>query len=170
MKKTIFTAAVILLLFSGSSYAQLKIGYVDTDAILKDLPDAQDVRSQLDQLISEWQGELNRMQNELKSKYDDYEKRKLIMSDQTRAEVEEELTKLEKDIIAYREKKFGNSGELFTKQEELMKPIHNKLFNVIQDVAKQESLDFVLDRSGGVLILYAKAEYDITALVIEKMK
>jgi len=134
------------------------------------MTDAQDARQQLDQLIQEWQAELNKMDREWKTKYDDYEKRKLIMSDQTRAETESELIKLEEKIAEFREKKFGTNGELFAKQDELMKPVQNKLFTIIQEVAKDKELDFVLDRSGGVLILYAKTEHDITNDVLAKLK
>ena len=69
-----------------------------------------------------------------------------------------------------REKKFGHNGELFQKQDEIMKPVQNKVFNAITDIAKEEELDFVFDRSGDVLLLYAKEEYDITAKVLERLK
>ncbi len=159
-----------LIFFSSSLFAQLKIGYVDSDTIMDKLPDAQDARQQLDALIQEWQTELNTMEAEWKTKYDDYEKRKLIMSDQTRSETESELVKLEQKIIEFREKKFGTNGELFTKQDELMKPVQNKVFSVIKIVAEELELDFVFDRSGGVFMLYAKEEHDITNLVLEKLK
>jgi outer membrane protein len=170
MKPVKYLLLFTLLLFSSFSIAQSKIGYVDSDAIMEQLTEAQDARQQLDAFIQEWQSELKRMENEWKSKYDDYEKRKLIMSDQNRAELESELIKLEQGIGDFREKKFGTNGELFLKQDELMKPVQNKVFTVIKEVAISEELDFVLDRSGGVLLLYAKEKYDITGLVLEKLK
>lgn len=170
MKKLFFLLFIFLIFFSGNSYSQLKIGYIDSDAIMDNLPDAQDARQKLDALIQEWQNELNQLENEWKTRYDDYEKRKLIMSDQTRAEIEAELISLEKEIADYREKKFGTNGELFQNQEELMKPIQNRVFNAIEEVSKEENLDFVFDRSGDIMILYAKEEYDITSLVLEKLK
>jgi outer membrane protein len=102
--------------------------------------------------------------------YDDYERRKLSMSDQRRAEVERELVAAEDKISAFRQEKFGVEGELFKKQEEVMKPVQNKVFNAIQEVAEEEELDFVFDRSGDIIFLYAKDEYDITNLVLEKLK
>jgi outer membrane protein len=92
------------------------------------------------------------------------------MTDQTRAEAKKELTDLEKSISDFRDKKFGPNGELFQKQDELMKPLQNKIFNVIREIANEEDLDFVFDRSGDIMLLYAKAEYDLTAQVIEKLK
>lgn len=167
MKKFILLA---LLVIPSITFAQLKIGYIDSNAIMDQLPDVQDARQRLDALIQEWQTELNRLESEWKSKYDDYEKRKLIMSEQTRAETESELVKLENQIAEYREKKFGTNGELFQKQDELMKPVQNKVFNAIKEVAQEEDLDFVFDRSGDIMILYAKEKYDITAKVLAKLK
>lgn len=159
-----------LLVIPSIAFAQLKIGYIDSNAIMDQLPDVQDARQRLDALIQEWQTELNRLESEWKAKYDDYEKRKLIMSEQTRAETESELVKLENQIAEYREKKFGTNGELFQKQDELMKPVQNKVFNAIKEVAQEEDLDFVFDRSGDIMILYAKEKYDITAKVLAKLK
>lgn len=168
MKLKIFLAAAFLLI--NFSFAQTKIGYVDSDAIMDKLSDAIDARQQLDAIIQEWQAELKKLENEWKTKYDDYEKRKLIMSDQTRVEIESELVKMEQKMTEYREKKFGTNGELFQKQDELMKPVQNKVFNAIKDVAKDEDLDFVFDKSGTVLLLFAKEKYDITNLVLKKLK
>jgi len=168
MKKIIIVS--IFILVSSISFAQLKIGYIDSDTIMDQLPDVQDARQKLDALIQEWQGELNKMENEWKTKYDDYEKRKLIMSDQTRAETEAALVKLETDMAQYREKKFGTNGELFQKQDELMKPVQNKIFTALKELAEQEDFDFVFDRSGDIMILFAKEKYDLTSRVLDRLK
>jgi len=168
MKKIII--ASIFILVSSFSFAKLKIGYIDSDTIMDQLPDVQDARQKLDALIQEWQGELNKMENEWKTKYDDYEKRKLIMSDQTRAETEAALVKLETDMAQYREKKFGTNGELFQKQDELMKPVQNKIFIALKELAEQEDFDFVFDRSGDIMILFAKEKYDLTSRVLDRLK
>ena len=169
MRKVIFLILTMVVL-SGTSLGQIKIGYVDSDTIMNNLPDAQDARQKLDGIIREWQTELTKLENDWKTKYEDYEKRKLIMTDQTRAELESELVKLEQQISEYREKKFGTNGELFQKQDEIMKPVQNKVFTAIQDVAQEEDLDFVFDRSGDIMLLYAKEEHDLTARVLEKLK
>lgn len=170
MKFTLISLFVFLPIISSVSIAQLKIGYVDSDTIMDNLPDVQDARQKLDALIQEWQNELKDLESNLKTKKDDYEKRKLIMTGETSTETLAEITKLDKEIADYRDKKFGANGELFQKQDELMKPIQNKIFNTIQEVALEEDLDFVFDRSGDIIFLYAKEEYDLTTIVLEKLK
>ena len=168
MKKIILFS--ILLFTSSISFAQLKIGYIDSDAIMDNLPDVQDARQKLDASIQEWQTELNKLEADWKAKYDDYEKRKLIMTDQTRSETEAALVQLETQIAQYREKKFGTNGELFLKQDELMKPVQNKIFVALKEIAEEDDYDFVFDRSGDIMILFAKEQYDLTAQVLEKLK
>ena len=170
MKLIFISLFVYLPLLSFVGNAQLKIGYVDSDTIMDNFPDVQDARQKLDALIQEWQTEVRKLESELKAKQDDYDKRKLIMTEQTSVEAKADITKLEKEIADYRDKKFGANGELFQKQNELMKPIQNKVFTIIQQVATEEELDFVFDRSGDILFLYAKPEYDLTAKVIERLK
>jgi outer membrane protein len=170
MKRLILLAVFFGFAGFTQSFAQLEIGYVDSDAIMEQLPDAQDAQKKIDALIAEWQEELDKMQQDWEKKYDQYQDRKLIMSDQKRVEVEQELVDLENKISKFRQEKFGVNGELFAKQEEIMEPVNNKIFNAIQEVAKEEELDFVFDRSGDILFLYAKEEYDITSLVLEKLK
>jgi len=170
MKLIVISLFVYLPLLSFVSNAQLKIGYVDSDTIMDNFPDVQDARQKLDALFQEWQTEVRKLESELKAKQDDYDKRKLIMTEQTSVEAKADITKLEKEIADYRDKKFGANGELFQKQNELMKPIQNKVFTIIQQVATEEELDFVFDRSGDILFLYAKPEYDLTAKVIERLK
>lgn len=170
MKKTIIIFSVLLFFSLPLTFAQIKIGYVDSDTIMDNLPDMQDAKAKLDGMIHDWQTELKNMEADYKKKKDDYDKRNLIMTDQTRSDADKELSDLEKSISDYREKKFGPNGELFQKQDELMKPLQNKIFNVIQEIAAEEDLDFVFDRSGDIMLLYAKEDYDITAKVIERLK
>lgn len=170
MLKRISSLVFIFSFIPLIGFAQLKIGYIDSDTIMDQLPDAQDARQRLDGLIQEWQAELNRLENQWKVKYDDYENRKLIMTDQTRSELESELIKLEQEIAEFREKKFGTNGELFQKQDEIMRPVQNRVFNAIDEVAKENNLDFVFDRSGDIMLLYAKDEHDYTSKVLEKLK
>jgi outer membrane protein len=166
-----FISVIILLpLLSSAGFAQLKIGFVDSDTIMDNYPDVQDARQKIDALIQEWQNELRKMESELKAKQDDYEKRKLIMTDQTASEAMVEINRLQKELTDFRDKKFGANGELFQKQNELMKPLQNKVFNIIQELAKEEDLDFVFDRSGDILFLYAKPQHDLTARVLERLK
>lgn len=170
MRRSIVFFVSIILIIPTIIFAQLKIGYVDSNTILRELSDAQDAQKTIDALVQEWKDELQKMQKELDAQNADFEKRKLIMSDNKRLEIENEITKMKNDINNYRQSKFGFQGELYTQQEEIMKPVQNKIFNAIETVAEDEELDYVFDRSGDIVFLYAKEDYDITYLVLEILK
>src|SRR6266849_1778429 len=142
--------------------AQGRIGGISSQALMDKLPEAQEAQRQLDAIVADWQGELTKMQNEWQKKYDDYDKKKLILTDQGRAAAEKELQDLDKKIADFRNKKFGQNGELFQKQNELMKPVQNKIFKVITDIAKEDSYDYVFDKSGDILLIYTNDKFDLT--------
>jgi outer membrane protein len=161
---------IVLAFCAMPAMAQVKIGYFNSDAVMKQLPDAQDAQKQLDQFVADWQQEINKMQDDWKHKFDDYDKRKLIMTDQRRAEAERELRELDQKIVDYRNQKFGQNGELFNKQNELMKPVQDRVFKAVQDVAKEENYDYILDKSGDVLLMYTNEKYDVSQKVADKLK
>ncbi len=171
MKNFTFSLVIAVGIFVAPTLmnAQAKIGWINSASIMEKLPEAQDAQHQIDKLVADWQEELAKMQNEWQKKFEEYDKKKLIMTDQLRAQSEKELQDLDKRIAEYRTKKFGQSGELFNKQNELMKPIQNKIFKVIQDIAKEEDYDYVLDKSGDILLMYTNDKYDLTPKVYERI-
>ena len=133
------------------------------------LSEAQDAQHSIDNLVSDWQAELAKMQNAWQKKYEEYDKKKLILTEQLRADAEKELQDLDKKIADYRNKKFGQNGELFQKQNELMKPIQNKIFKVLKDIALEDNWDYIFDKGSDTLLMYSNDKYDLTDKVIERM-
>jgi outer membrane protein len=170
MKNLFVALGCLVFLGTLPATAQMKIGHVSSEAIMKQLPDAQDAQKQLDALTAGWQDELNKMQDDWKKKYDEYDKKKLIMTDQRRAGAEKELRELDQKMADFRNQKFGQNGELFAKQNELMKPVQDRVFKAIQDVAVEDGYDYVFDKSGEILLMYANPKYDITDEVLQKLK
>jgi outer membrane protein len=169
MKKMIVLSLFALCSIPQLASAQMKIGYINSDAIMQQLPEAQDAQKQLDGIVAEWKSDLSKMQSDLQKKFDDYDKEKLIMSDEKRAETEKELQDMDKAMVDYRTKKFGENGELFEKQNELMKPIQDKIFKAVKDVADEEGYDYVFDKSSSTLLMYANEKNDLTSKVLAKL-
>ena len=165
-----FVMLVLLVCAAGSMFGQSKIGHINSEAIMQALPEAIDAQKSLDAIVAQWEGELQKMQAEWKRKFDDYDKKKLILTEQVRAEQEKELRDLDQGITEFRNKKFGQNGELFQKQNEIMKPIQNKIFQVLETIAKEDGYDYIFDRSGEILLLYANDKRDLTTLVVQRMQ
>src|SRR5258706_4211946 len=171
MKTTLLLLCSLLMAAAAvqTSNGQAKIGWINSAAIMDKLPEAQDAQRQIDNTVGQWQSERAKMQNEWQIKYEEYGKKKLILTDQLRAQREKELQDLDKKIADFRNKKFGQNGELFQKQNELMKPVQNKIFKVLEDIAKEDNYDYVFDKSGDILLMYTNDKYDLTAKVFERM-
>lgn len=168
--KPVLMLMIALGLLAATGNAQVKIAHINSEAVMQALPEAADAQKSLDALVAQWEAELQKMQADWKRRFDEYDKRKLILTDQARAEQERELRELDQRIVDYRNKKFGQNGELFQKQNEVMKPLQNKMFKVLEEIAKDEGYDYIFDRSGEVLLLFANDKLDLTDRVIARMK
>ena len=168
--KAITLIAAFIILLGGTLYAQQKIGYVDSKVIIESMQDAQDAQKTLDNFVGQWKLEISQLNDSLSQMKDDYEKKKLILTENIRKQKEQDIASLEKRIGDYKNSKFGENGEYFQKQNELMKPVQDKVFKAIQDVAKEDDYDFVIDRSSELLLLYMNEKYDLTSAVIKKLE
>ncbi|MDP4199975.1 MAG: OmpH family outer membrane protein [Bacteroidota bacterium] len=151
--------------------AQTKVAYLDASKLLKRMPEAKDAETRIGQLVGTWTREANTMQSEIDRKQSDYDRRKLIMTDAERNATELDLTTLRKRLDEYRHSKFDeNGGELFSQQQQLMKPAYDKLANAIKEIAAELGFDYVIDRSSrDVVLLYTNSKYDLTIPVARKL-
>lgn len=168
--KTKLIVLIALMFLSAAANAQQKIGYVDSKLIVETLQDGRDAQTNLDNLIQKWKIELQSLNDSLLLLQDDFDKKKLILTEKVREQKEDEIKVKEKAIADFKQLKFGENGEYFQKQNELMKPVQDRIFKAIQDVAKEGGFDFVIDRSSQLMLLYMNDRYDLTQRVINKLE
>ncbi len=168
MKLTV--VIVLLACLTAFGVGQTKIAHINSESIMQTLPEAIDAQKSLDALVAQWETEMQKMQAEWKKKFDDYDKKKLILTEQVRGDQEKELRDLDAAVSDFRNKKFGPNGELFQKQNEVMKPIQNKIFKVLDEIAKEDGYDYIFDKSGEILLLYSSDKLDLTSQVISRMQ
>ena len=159
-----------LILFAAGTNSQQKIGYVDSKVIIESMQDAKDAQTTLDGIVNKWKLELQGLNDSLLNMKDDYDKKKLILTEKIKQAKEEEIKQQEKKVTDFKQQKFGENGEYFSKQTELMKPIQDRVFKAIQDIAREGSYDFVIDRSTQLMLLYMNDRYDLTQKVIKKLE
>lgn len=171
MKKFLLAAALILI--STASFAQLqnqKVGYVDSQVMLSALPEAIKAQGELDQIAKQWYARADTMTAELQNEYAKYQKQQGTMSQDQLQKAQQAIVAKEQELNSYRQQKFGQAGELYKKQEELFKPVKDRIMKGIQEVAKEEAMTFVFDKSGDIVLLYADETFDITYKVLDKLK
>ena len=163
--KVVITFVILTLFFIGNSYSQTKVGYIDSKKIVDNMQEAKDAKQKLDNLVQEWQKQLNDLQDSLKRTKDDFEKKKLILSEQLKQQYEKSIKDIETNVSSFKVQKFGEGGEYFQKQIEFMKPVQDRIFKAIETVAKKDDYDYIFDRNSDLLLLYVNEKYDVTAKV-----
>jgi outer membrane protein len=166
MKKLLFVFMLMLLATAGYAQRQ-KFGYVDTEYILKKLPDFRSAQRQLDEISTQWQSEIDLKYTLLDRKFKEYKAEEPLLTTDQRRKREEEIIKLETEAKKFENDKFGPEGELFQKRKELIKPIQDKVFQAIQKVAKDGVFDFVFDTAGNMVLLISDPKYDLSDEVLE---
>lgn len=164
-----FILAFLFLNFNLPAFSQTKVGYIDSKKILESMQDSRDAKQRLEALVTQWQSELKQLQDSLKNMRDDYEKKKLILTDQLKQQTEKEISDVENSVTNFNNEKFGENGEYFRSQIEFMKPVQDRIFKAIETVAKDGNYDYVFDRSSDILLLYVNENYDLTAKVINEI-
>jgi outer membrane protein len=167
MKKLILTIAVILSAFAVS-VAQ-KYAYVDTDYILNNIPEYQDALDILDEFSIQWQKEIEAKFAEVDKLYKDYQAEAVLLPEDMKAQRENEIIQKEKEAKDLQKQRFGREGDLFSKRQELVQPIQEKIYNAIETIAETQNYAIVFDKAGSLSILYAKDKFDISDDVLDEV-
>lgn len=168
MKRILFILALSLSVLSGyKASAQARVAYVDSEYILDQMPEYRSAQKQLDEIGDKWKAEVQKRADEIDKLYKDYQAQWVLLPEETRKKKEEEISQKEKALNDFKKEKFSPEGELFKKRQQLIKPIQDKVFDAVQQLAKQSALDIIMDKAGAVTMLYTNAKYDRSDDVLE---
>jgi outer membrane protein len=163
---------VVLFLVVGSSFvAQAqKVAVVDITAVLESLDEYKKAQDDLDKLAAKWRQEIAQEYDRIKGMYNKYQAEQVLLSDETRRQREDEITEKEKQVRDLQRLKFGPEGELFKRRQELVQPIQEKVYQVIEAYANDKGLDLVLDRSSAAGLIFSKPDIDVTEDISKRVK
>jgi outer membrane protein len=149
----------------------LKIGFVDSQKIFEGLPDAQEVQKKLDAQLGVWQDSLDIMTKNFQSEFEAYQSQQGTMSEAAKEEKQQFLMRMQQEVTDYRTRKFGQTGDAARLRQTMLQPLQNKVLKAIEDVAKEEKLNFVFDKiEDAALLLYAETKFDYTFKVLDYLK
>jgi len=146
-----------------------KFAYVDTEYILSNIPSYKAAQDKLDNLSKEWQKEIEKEYAQVDKMYKDFQTEKVLLTDEMIKQREAEIVDAERAVKALQRKYFGTNGELFKKREELIKPIQDEVYTVIQDIAQSGNYAIIFDSATGANILFTDPKYDKSDEVLEKL-
>jgi outer membrane protein len=166
--KKIFVILLSCLVLSAGLYAQ-RYAVIDSKYILEKLPEYKAAQQKLDQFSQQWQQEIDKKSADLDRMYKEYDAEQVMLSDELKKKREDELFNNDKALKDLQRKRFGYEGDIFKKRQELIKPIQDRVYTVIQKLAVSKLYDFILDKSEGITVIFADPKLDRSDDVLKEL-
>ena len=163
---------LLLVLFAAISAVSVnaqKFALMDMEYVLKNIPAYERANEQLTQQSKRWQGEIDDLTVEAQNLYKKYQSESIFLSDEQRAQREQEILNKEKLASELKRKYFGPDGELYKKRESLMAPIQDEIYNAVKEICEAKGYSAVVDRASAGSIIYASPKIDISNEVLAKL-
>ena len=171
MKKHLIFAILFVCTYSLKAQVVkgLRIGYIDMEYILQNVPDYTEAKNQLEQKAQKWKLEITAKNNEITKLKEALKTERVLLTKELIEEREEEIAFQEKELMDFQEQRFGPSGDLIVQKAVLVKPIQDQVFTAVQDIAAQRRYDFVFDKSSDLTMIFAAKQYDISDMVVRRL-
>ncbi|UAB74237.1 OmpH family outer membrane protein [Mesoflavibacter sp. SCSIO 43206] len=164
--KVLLVLFILSVSFQANAQRGVRIGYIDTEYILENVPEYTEATKQLESKVQKWKTEIEGRLNTVKQKREALNNEKALLTKELIEEREEDILFEEKEILDYQQKRFGPNGDLMIQKKQLMQPVQDQIFQAVQDIAANKKYDFVFDKSADVVMLYSAERFDISDLVI----
>ena len=168
-KQFLLFLAIILTSFTFAQTKGVKIGYIDMEYILRNVPSYTEAKNQLELKAQKWKEEIEVKNNEITKLKEALKSEEVLLTKELIAEKQEEITFQEKELLDYNQKRFGPNGDLLIQKSVLVKPIQDQIFTIVQDLADSKKYDFIFDKSSDLTMLFAAKRYDISDQVLRTL-
>lgn len=171
MKIKVLFLLAFAFLISFASFAQrgVRIGYIDTEYILQNVPEYQKASNQLDTKVQKWKSEIELRLSKIDQKQKQLDSEGVLLTKELIEERQEEIDIEESEILDYQQKRFGPNGDLMIQKRNLMQPIQDQIFTAVQEIATNKKYDFVFDKSADLTMLYSADRFDISEQVLRSI-
>ena len=166
--KKVFLLSVFCMISLLGMHAQ-KFALIDMEYIMENIPAYQDANKQLNALSQQYQKAVENKAKEAETLYQAYQKASSKLSDAQRTQKEEAIVAKEREAAELRNKYFGPEGEMAKKQEELIAPIEDNIYEAVKQIALQRGYDAVIDRASANSLIFASPRIDISNEILSKL-
>lgn len=167
MKKGLIIA--LAMIFGALQLNAQKVGYIDTEKILKVIPEYKSAQTQLESLSEQYQSKIESEYSKIEVMYNNYQKQKATMSPQARAQKENEIIEREQTVKQLQMSYFGQDGLMQKKSAELLDPIKDKVNAAIEKVASSGGYMILFDVAAMQGVAYKNVNDDLSPLVIKAL-
>lgn len=167
--KRVILALMAVMMTAGICSAQNYM-VIDSEKVFKSISEYNKALESLETLAEDYQERVDAKFAEVENLYNSYMQRRASLSESARQQQEQLILQKEAEATEYQESLFGTDGELMQKRLELIQPIQQRVFSVIESFSKQYGYDLVIDISANPTILYYSTKVDFTDRIIEALK
>lgn len=167
MKKHLYLLLILVAASTSMTFAQ-KVAFVVSDVIRDNFPEARQAEQRIKSIVDDWKRELEGMDKQITDLQQEIAKNRLIWSDEEKRTKDKQLSDIKVSRMEFARHKFEPGGEYDQVVKAMMKPIEEKIFATVHQVAADEGFDIVLDKSVQS-IPYANSKYDLTVKVLRKL-
>ena len=161
---------LVLLAFAAlPASAQQKLGFIDSERVLDLMPEYRTAQQEVDRLAAQWQTEVEAVGREADALQADFAARELLYTAEERERTLGDVAARRQAGEALRRRYFGPEGELFREQQTRLRPVQERLLTAVETVAEDGEYDFVFDRMGDYVFLFARPRNDLTDRVIDAL-
>lgn len=161
MLKKFIVAGAALLLVSAGVMAEGKIGFVNSQRILNDAPQAARAKKKIEKDFEKRDQELQRIAKQLQGLQETMDKNSVTMAESERRAKEREFAELNRD---FQRKQREFREDLSQRQNEEMAAIFERVNKIIKQIAETEKYDIIFQEA-----VYANPRIDITDKVIKAL-
>jgi Skp family chaperone for outer membrane proteins len=171
MKKSILITLTFLLVSGFVVQAQqtVRIGYVDMEYILQNVPEYQEASAQLEKKVQQWKTEIETELQRVDKMKQNLANERPLLTNELIKDREDEIKFEEKKILDYQQKRFGPNGDFITQKLQLVKPVQDQVFVAVQEIAKNRNYDLIFDKSADVVTLFAADRLDVSDQVLRSI-
>lgn len=146
-----------------------KFACINTDYVLKSIPDYANAQKRLDKYVEDWRKELEGKMAEIDDLRAEYEQESYLLPDNLKRRRQEEIKAKEQEVKTLQQQRFGPDGDLDKKRAELLRPVQDRVYAAIERIAQEKNFAFVFDKAGSATLLFAAKKYDISDDVLESL-
>ena len=148
----------------------IRLGYIDMEYILENVPEYQEASKQLESRVQEWKAEAEAKMRKVEDMKTRLDNERALLTKELIEEREEEIAYMEQQALEYQQNRFGPNGDYMIQKKQLVRPIQDQVFTAVQQIAENRNLDFVFDRTADIGMIYADKQYDVSETVLRTIK
>jgi len=164
----VFLPALMGLLLVSAAEAQtaVRIGYIDSQAILDQDPSAQAAQQQFEASMATYQAEVRQMGEDLQRLIDQYEQQQAMLSEEAKANREEEIRLRQTE---YQQRISELEQQAGVRQAELVEPVMERITAVIEEIRAEGNYSMIFDVAAQGIIS-ADPALDLTPEVVRRLQ